>query len=354
MTALFSSEAAAVARARRLAGGDPWPWALAALALTASAIILAIVFGIAWLSFREGVPGATDGVFSLRNYRSFASDSRTAIAFANTMKFALTALAVSLICGLLFGLAPALRAPTRDLEQILRAGGRTVAGSWRHLHGSFVISEMALAVVLLVSAGILGRTLLRLSSVNPGVDVHNVLVTRVALSPAALADPDRIRAAWNDVMNRVRQVPGVESVAAVDTVPLREGNNQVPYWNSPALPPVKEQPLALSTSVTPDYLKVMGIPLLKGRFFDDQDRKGHEYVVVIDDVLAQRAFGSEDPVGKTLWLPGSGSPFSSGTDAADPARVIGVVGHVRYWGLAGDDQANSTTGVSLLTNAGSP
>jgi len=251
----------------------------------------------------------------------------------------LFSLAVSIASGLLFGIAPALRAPTRDLEQILRAGARTVAGSSRRLHGGSVISELALAVVLLVSAGILSRTLLRLASVNPGVDVYNVLVTRVALSPAALEDPSRIRAAWDDVLNRVRAVPGVESVTAVDTVPMREGNNQVPYWNSPTIPPAKDQPLALSSSVTPDYLKVMGISLREGRFFNDQDRKGHEYVVVIDDVLAQRAFGGEDPVGKILWLPGSGSPFSYGTDAPDPARVIGEVGHVRYWGLAGDDQA---------------
>jgi putative ABC transport system permease protein len=83
----------------------------------------------------------------------------------------------------------------------------------------------------------------------------------------------------------------------------------------------------------------MGIPLLKGRFFNDQDRLGGELVVVIDDVLAQHAFGDRDPIGQRIWIPGSGSPFSSGTDVPDVVRVVGVVGHVRHWGLASDDKA---------------
>ncbi len=248
--------------------------------------------------------------------------------------FALTA---SLVSGLLFGLAPALRAPVRDVEQTLRAGGRTMAGSSRRLHSGFVISEVALAVVLLVAAGMLGRTLLRLSSLNPGVNIRNVLVTRMALSPAALSNPAGIRAAWQDVLDRARRVPGVESIAAVDTFPMRQGENQLGYWNTPAVPPENQQPLALATSVTPDYLNVMGIPLLKGRFFDDHDRRESEPVIVIDEVLAQQAFGTQECVGKRLWIPGmSGPNWSEGNDSL---RVVGVVGHVRHWGLARDDQA---------------
>jgi putative ABC transport system permease protein len=251
----------------------------------------------------------------------------------------LFAIAVSLLSSLLFGLAPALRAPVRELEQALRAGARTVAGSSRRLHSGFVASEIALAVVLLVSAGMLGRTLLRLSALDPGFDFRNVLVTRMALSPDVLANPGQIRAAWQDVLAHARRVPGVQSVATVDIVPMREGNNQVSYWNTPAIPPPNEQPLALASSAAPNYLKVMGIPLLKGRFFDDHDRLGSELVVVIDDVLAQRAFGGQYPIGKYLWLPDTSSPFSSGPTGPDAARVVGVVRHVRYWGLASDDQA---------------
>jgi predicted permease len=240
------------------------------------------------------------------------------------------AIAVSLISGLLFGLAPALRAPFRHVEQVLRSGSRTVAGSSRRLHSGLVISEITLAVVLLVSAGILGRTLLRLSLLDPGVNVRNVLVTRMALSPATLANTAQTRAAWRDVLDRVRGVPGVESVAMVDTVPMREGNNQLGYWTSPAQPSPNELPITLATSVTPDYLKVMGIPLLQGRFFTDQDRLGNELVVVVDEVLAQHAFGKAGALGRQLWITDMGP---------EPVRIVGVVGHVRHWGLAGDDQA---------------
>jgi predicted permease len=268
------------------------------------------------------------------------------------------ALAVSLLSGFLFGLAPALRAPTRDLEQILRAGARTVAGSSRRLHSSFVISEIALAVVLLVSAGILGQTRLRLSSLDPGIDIRNLLITRTALPPAVLANPARIPAAWQELLDRVRRAPGVESATMVDTAPMREGNNQIGYWTTPAVPEKHQMPLALASSVTPDYLKVMGIPLREGRFFDEHDRMGSKLVIVIDEVMAQHAFGKQDPIGKNLWMPdmpctspkapqAGGTPSGGMTDSAetfvdctDPYEVVGVVGHVRYWGLASDDQAH--------------
>jgi predicted permease len=251
----------------------------------------------------------------------------------------LFAIATSLVCGVLFGLAPALRAPSRDVDHTLRTGGRTVAGSSRRLHGAFVVSEVALAVVLLVSAGMLGRTLLQLSALNPGLNFHNVLISRLALSPATVSNVARIRPAWKDVLDRARHVPGVQSAAIVDTVPLREGNNQVAFWITPWVASPDQAPIALATSVTPDYLDVMGIPLLKGRFFDDHDRVGNELVVVIDDVLAKQAFGANDPIGQRLWIPDVSSPFSSGGEGSDPVRVVGVVGHVRHWGLAGDDQA---------------
>ncbi len=242
----------------------------------------------------------------------------------------LFALAVSLASGLLFGLAPALRVPVRALERALRSGARTVAGSAQRLHGSFVAAEIALAVVLLVSAGMLGRALLHAAVLDPGVNTHNLLIARMALSPATLPHPARIRAAWQDVLDRAHRVPGVQSIATVDTVPMREGNNQVTWWATPALPPENKRPMALATSVSPDYLKAMGIPLRQGRFFDDRDRLDSTPVIVIDGVFAQHAFGGRDAVGQRLWIPDI---------AAGPLEVVGVVGHVRHWGLAGDDQA---------------
>jgi predicted permease len=242
----------------------------------------------------------------------------------------LFAVSISLLSGFLFGLAPALRAPARHLEQTLRSSSRTITGTARRLHSIFVVSEIALALVLLVAAAMLGRTLLRVSSLDPGLNIHNVLVTRMALSPGVLADPARIRPAWQDVIDRASQVPGVQSVAIVDTVPMRDGNNQIGYWPSANVPPENQQPTALATSVSPNYLNVMGLHLRRGRFFNDRDRAGSQLVIVIDDVLAQSAFPAQDPIGKLLWMPDMDyGPFT----------VIGGVGHVRHWGLAGDDQA---------------
>jgi predicted permease len=240
------------------------------------------------------------------------------------------AMSVSLLSGLLFGLAPALRVPARELEQVLRAGARSVAGSSRRLHAALVVSEMALAVVLLVSAGLLGRTLLRLSSLDPGLNIHNVLISRVALAPSTLANPDKTRAAWEEILARGRAVPGVESIAMVDTVPMRRGSNETGYWLTAAEPAENQKPMVLANSVTPDYLKVTGLALHRGRFIDDHDRMGSEPVAVIDEVMAQQAFGGNDPIGKHVWI-GLGN---------DPLRVVGVVGHVRQWGPAVDDQAD--------------
>jgi predicted permease len=242
----------------------------------------------------------------------------------------LFSLGLSIVCGLLFGVAPAFRVHRRAMDHALRSSGRAIAGGSRRLHGAFVVAELALAVVLLISAGMLGGTLLNLSTVDLGVDVHRVLTARAALSPTTLADPARTRVVWDDILDRVRHVPGVDAVATVDTVPLREGRNEIGYKTSAADVPADRQPLVLATSVSPEYLKVMGITLQAGRFFTDQDRRDSQPVAVIDDVMARQAFPDQSPIGKPLWI---------GFDR-DPAIVVGVVNHVKYWGPAGDERAS--------------
>jgi putative ABC transport system permease protein len=146
-----------------------------------------------------------------------------------------------------------------------------------------------------------------------------------------LSSPDAIRAAWADAMARARAVPGVEASAMVDTVPMREGFNELTFVTAMPAPPPDQQPMALATSVMGDYLTVMGIPLRRGRFFDERDRAGSPPVIVIDEVMARQAFGEQEAVGKRLWIQVMGP---------DPLEVIGVVGHVRHWGPA-DDQART-------------
>lgn len=238
-------------------------------------------------------------------------------------------LALSLLSGLLFGLAPALRAPAREPEQVLRAGSRAVIGNSRYLHSGFVISEIAIAIVLLISAGMLGQTLLRLSSLDPGIDTHNVLVSQVSLSGEVQTTPDRIRAAWQEVFDRIRQISTVQAVALADIVPMGGSDDMIGYWTTPTTPPANQIPMSLMNLVTPDYLRAMGIPLLQGRFFTDQDRLGNETVIVIDEVMAKKVFGNRQPIGNQLWLQFLGA-----------ARVIGVVRHVRHWGLDADDRAS--------------
>ncbi len=315
--------ARAVSRERELA-------MRAALGAARSRLIRQCLTESAVLGLSGGALGILLAVFGIHPFVTFWPGSLPrAEEVQLDWRVLLFAVAVSIASGLLFGLAPALRTPARHLEQTLRAGARTVVGSSHRLHGVFVMSEIALAVVLLVCAGMLGRTLLRLSSLDPGLNIRNILTARMALSPATLENPGQIRAAWNDVLDRARRVRGVESVTMVDTVPMREGNNPIGYWTTPAQPPENRQPIVSATSVTPDYLKVVGTPLLEGRFFDDHDRLGNAGVVVIDEVMARQAFGRSEPIGKHLWI----------HLGSDPVRVVGVVRHVRYWGLAGDDQA---------------
>jgi predicted permease len=237
---------------------------------------------------------------------------------------------ISLLCGLLFGLTPALRVPLHRLEEALRAGGRSMTGNSGRLHSPFVITEIALAFVLLVSAGMLGHTLLRLSSLDPGFNPQNVLVARFALSPHVLDNPSEIPSAWQDILDRIRRVPGVQSAALADIVPMGPGVNVGPYRTTPNPLPPNQEPMALASTVTPDYLEVVGIPLLEGRFFDEHDRLGSQPVVVVDENLARHAFGRKDVVGQHIWM--------FGMDTV-PLEIVGVVGHVRHWGLAGDDQS---------------
>ena len=240
------------------------------------------------------------------------------------------ALAVSIASGLAFGAAPAMRVPMAGVEGALRSGGRTIARSSRRLHSAFVVTELALAVVLLVAAGMLARTLMTLSSLDSGLNVHNVVAARLSFSPSVLANPAQIPAAWQDAIDRARRVAGVDSVALTDIVPMRAGENTLPYATTGAALPPEKMPVALASSVTPEYWKVMGIPLRHGRLFDEHDRLEAEPVVVIDENLALHAFGRQDVTGRQLWVRAFGPA---------PVRIVGVVGHVRHWGLAADDRS---------------
>lgn len=241
----------------------------------------------------------------------------------------LFAVATSILVGLIFGLIPAWRANNGAIEEILRSRSRSIAGGARRPLSGFVICQISLALVLLSAAAVLGRTLLRVSSLDPGIDIHNVLTARVAVSPGAMGNPAKGRADWQQLLDDVRRVPAVRSAALTDIVPMREGENVLTYSVTATIPPPSEAPEALASAVTPDYLDVMRLPLVRGRFFNENDKLGTAQVVVIDKNLARHAFGEVNPVGKMLWIPALGEKT--------PVQVVGVVSHVRHWGLAGDE-----------------
>jgi predicted permease len=239
--------------------------------------------------------------------------------------------AVSLLSGILFGLVPALRISTPNLHDTLKEGGRGTGGGKHRAQGIFVISELAMALVLLIGAGLMIRSISALWSVNPGFVPQNVLTFGVSLPPAMRdANPDGIRAALRELHRKLEITPGVKSVSlSWAAVPLLSDDEDL-FWLEGQPKPASENEMSwtLSYVVEEDYLKVMGVPLQHGRFFTAQDTERAPHVVVVDDVFAQKFFGDQDPIGRRVNLISKGGV----------AEIVGVVGHVKQWGLDSDDK----------------
>lgn len=234
-------------------------------------------------------------------------------------------LAISLLSGILFGLAPALKASQPDLQNTLKEGGRGMSGSRHRAQGIFVVTEMALAVVLLIGAGLMLRSLARLWSVNPGFDPGHVLMFYVALPPAIdSASAASIRSSLWQLHDRVAAIPGVESVSLLrGSLPMWD-DSEDPFWipGRPKPQSDNDKDWSIWSEVEPDYLSVMGIPLVRGRFFTSADTESASRVVVVDEDFVAKYFPREDPIGKVIV-----------DDYVGPARIVGVVPHVKQWGL---------------------
>lgn len=240
------------------------------------------------------------------------------------------AVLVSIAASLLFSVAPALQSSRLDLNQTLKEGGRSKVA--RHgFQRALVSVEVALALVLTVSAGLMIRTMSQLWNVNPGFDPEQVLVFGVAGSPAMHGTPAAVRNGYLETMERLRTVPGVKGVSvAMGAVPLK-GDTEVPYWVEGRPKPAEQSQmdLALLYAVDPDYRNIMRIPLLRGRFVSAQDRDGSPCAVVIDEEFQRRAFPGQDPLGQHINL----------DLITVRCEVVGVVGHVSQWGLDSDAAA---------------
>jgi predicted permease len=240
-------------------------------------------------------------------------------------------LGISLVAGVLFGLTPALKTSQSDLHETLKQGGRGVSGTRHRMQSVFVVAEMALAVVLLIGAGLTIRSLATLWSVDPGFNPHNVLTFGLSLPPAMMrAKPDAIRAAFREFDDKLASVPGIQAVSQTwGAVPF-SGDDEQLFWLAGQPKPANENDMnwGIDYIVEPGYLKAMGIPLLRGRFFTAQDNEHSPLVVVVDEVFAQKYFSNKNPIGKRINLAMSNQL----------AEIVGVVGHVKQWGLATDDQ----------------
>ncbi len=240
----------------------------------------------------------------------------------------LFALATSLLTGILSGLAPALKTSKWRLSETLKEGGRGSSGRGR-AQGVMVAVEMALAVVLLIGAGLMIRSLGALWNVDPGFRSNNVLTFGLSLSPAMkTATPDAIRAALRDLSDQIGSSPGVNAVSfSAGGIPLA-GEDDLFFWTDAQPKPASqsEMSMALVYRVEPNYLKAMSIPLKQGRFFDAHDDERSQQVVVIDEVFAHKFFGDADPIGRRIYQ-----------DGQDAQQIVGVVGHVKQWSLDTDD-----------------
>ena len=232
-------------------------------------------------------------------------------------------LGVSVLSGALFGLAPAWQASKPDLNDALKEGGRTTSSSHR-LRNGLVICEVALALMLLVSAGLLLRSFLSLLNTDPGFNSTNLLTMKLVL-PAAKYKDDQARAAfYSELLNRIRVLPGVESVAAVNYLPLG-GSNSSDIFLIEGLPepPPGQEFVGRYRVCTPDYFQTMGIPILKGRAFTEQDKVDAPRVVIVNETLAQKYWPNQDPINKRMR-------FTGPLEKNPWIQVVGVVKDVKH------------------------
>jgi predicted permease len=241
------------------------------------------------------------------------------------------ALSISVLAGVVFGLVPALKVSQPNLSERLKEGGRGASGTRHQAQRIFVVGEMALSVVLLIGAGLTIRSLMQLWGVDPGFNPHSVLTLGISLPPSMMgAKPEAIRNAFRDLDQKLSSIPGVQAVSQSWGALPFSGDDEQLFLLEGQPKPQNENDMnwAIDYIVEPGFLKAMGIPLQRGRFFSEQDNEKSPLVVVVDDIFAQKYFPQQDAIGKRIQFDRS----------PQLAEIIGVVGHVRQWGLDADDQ----------------
>jgi predicted permease len=238
-------------------------------------------------------------------------------------------LLISVVSGTLFGLAPALRVARPDLLKMLKdsdrgsAGSAAVWGRGNNLRRLLVVSELAISVVVLVAAGLLLRSFMRVQQVSPGFNPNNVLTLELTMSGDKYRDPQVVRASYHELWARLERLPGGVAAGGISSLPLSDMASWGPITvEGRPLPPGEKFINADERIVSGHYFEAMQIPLLKGRFFNDQDTQDKPHVLLIDEYMAQQLWPNEDPLGKRIqWGDLASNP--------DSCIIIGVVGRIK-------------------------
>ena len=279
------------------------------LALTGGLVGLGVAFaGVRWL--------VSLGPDSIPRLREISIDPRIMIF----------AMLVSLITGLLFGIAPALQISRADLTDALKEGGRTTGGIQRaRLRRILIVTEVALSLVLITGAGLLIRSFAKINQVEPGFNISRVMTIGTALFPNKYPEEEKVAGFYSEAIEKVSKTPGVISAAAIAGLPL-SGQNTSDSFTIEGRPAIRkeDEPWAEYGVVTPKYFETMGIPLLAGRDISSSDTKKSPNVVVINELLASRIFGNQSPLGQRMHLQ---------NQERDPMIIVGVVGNIRHYGL---------------------
>jgi putative ABC transport system permease protein len=235
-------------------------------------------------------------------------------------------LGISFATGIIFGLAPAVQATRVELNQSLKAnvGGSIGGGQRARLGRALVVVEIALALILLISAGLLLQSFARLSKVKSGLRTEQLLTARVTLPPIAYSNADEIARFYQQLVARLRILPGVRAASAVLPLPL-SGSISTTQFDLPEHPlPEREQPLSITRLIGFDYFQTVAMPLLRGRFFADSDRLDSKPVAIVNERFVEKYFRGQDPVGKQI------RPAWSVTDQPPQMReIVGVVGNAK-------------------------
>jgi putative ABC transport system permease protein len=237
-------------------------------------------------------------------------------------------LAISIATGLVFGLAPALQASKPDLNKALKENSGQNTGSFRRsrLRSVLVVSEVAVALLLLVGAGLMTRSFIRLQQVDPGFEAKNVLSMYIAL-PTQKYRRTQTNIFYDQLIERIKNLPGVTSVAGIDPLPLSNHNVTTGFLVEGApVVSLADRPDAGQRVVTPGYFQTMGIPILKGRSFTEEDRANTSTVIIVNEALAHRYWPNQDAIGKRLG-------FEDDASKQVWREIVGVVGNVRHKAL---------------------